>query len=96
MLPTGEKQNAEVQDFIEKIKSELVDIREDGSFLLNMKYFNYATGLTMTHDKKWEQLFGLKRRFPENDLTQTEANLAQAIQSVTEEIGLKLVKTALF
>lgn len=91
----GEKESDEVRGFIEKIKTQLVDIREDGSFLLNMDYFNYATGLTMTRDDMWERLFGMKRRSPQDPLAQTEANLALAIQSVTEEIVLKLAKTAI-
>ncbi len=91
----GEKESDETQGFIEKIKNQLVDIREDGSFLLNMDYFKYATGLTMTRDEKWQRLFGIKRRHFGDPLAQTEANLALAIQSVTEEIVLKLAKTAI-
>lgn len=60
-----------------------------------MDYFKYATGLTMTCDDKWQRLFGMKRRVTEDALAQTEANLALAIQSVTEEIVLKLAKTAI-
>lgn len=91
----GEKESYDVCGFIEKIKDQLVDIREDGSFLLNMDYFKFATGLTMTNDDKWEHLFGMKRRVSENLLAQTGANLALAIQSVAEEIVLKLAKTAI-
>lgn len=94
----GEKESEKVKGLIEKIKDQLVDIREDGSFLLNMEYFNYATGLTMTRDDKWQRLFGMERRLPEdseNPLAQIEANLALAIQNVTEEIVLKLAKTAI-
>ena len=49
------------KNYKEKILGEMVDIREDGSILLNMKYFKYATGLKMTADKKWTNLFGWTR-----------------------------------
>ncbi len=80
--------------YIRLIEENLVDIREDGSFLLNMKYFDYATGLKMTNNKKWEALFGIPARKPESDLSQEYMDLAYAIQSVTEQIVLKLVSTA--
>ncbi|MGB3773729.1 MAG: carbamoyltransferase [Leeuwenhoekiella sp.] len=91
----GDEHSAEVFQYIQKIKSEIVDIREDGSFLLNMDYFNYTTGLTMTQDAEWQRLFKLSRRLPEDPLTQQVANFALAIQTVTEEIVQKLAKTAL-
>ena len=72
------------------ILKELIDLKEDGSFRLNMKYFNYATGLTMTNDK-FANLFGQGVRDPEKDLlTQFHMDIAASIQSVTEEIVLKL------
>ena len=72
------------------ILKELIDVKEDGSFRLNMKYFNYATGLTMTNDK-FSSLFGQKVRNPEKDLlTQFHMDVAASIQAVTEEIVLKL------
>ena len=72
------------------ILDNLVDIKNDGSFRLNMKYFNFATGLTMTN-KKFSRLFGEPVRDPENDkLTQFHMDIASSIQSVTEEIILKL------
>lgn len=77
-----------------QIKEKLIDIREDGSFLLNMKYFDYATGMRMTNNKAWERLFGFPPRESESDLTQEYMDLAYAIQKVTEEILLKLVSTA--
>lgn len=76
------------------IKDNLVDIRHDGSFLLNMEYFDYATGLKMTNDRKWTILFELPPRQPESELTQEYMDLAFAIQLVSEEILLKLVATA--
>ena len=69
-------------------------MREDGSLLLNMDYFNYAAGLTMCHDKKWEQLFGIPKRAQESDLTQSYMNLALAAQQVTEDIVFMLADTA--
>ncbi|MDR0801769.1 carbamoyltransferase C-terminal domain-containing protein, partial [Fluviicola sp.] len=84
----------QTQDFISKIKSELIDIKEDGSVWLNQKYFNYATGLRMVHDHKWKELFGIGRREAEADLEQVHCNLAIAIQKVTEEIVIKMAKEA--
>ena len=77
----------------DKIK-KLVDIKNDGTFRLDQSYFNYATGLTMTN-KKFEKLFGQKRRKPESDnLTQFHMDIAASIQKITEEIILKLSKSA--
>lgn len=75
------------------ILKELVDLKEDGSFRLNMKYFNYATGLTMINEK-FSNLFGQKVRNPEKDLlTQFHMDIAASIQAVTEEIILKLTNS---
>ena len=74
-----------------KIK-ELIDIKEDGTFRLNQKYFNYATGLTMTNDN-FNNLFGQKPRDPQNEkITQFHMDIASSIQKVTEEIMIKLAK----
>ena len=74
-----------------KIK-QLVDIKEDGSFRLDQKYFNYATGLTMTNNK-FDDLFGQKRRDPKNEnINQFHMDIAASIQKVTEEIMIKLTK----
>jgi len=94
LAPYGIPGSAQVNDFKEQILSKLVDVRPDGSLLLNMDYFNFATGLTMCNDRKWEKLFGLKRRNEEDKLTQEYMNLALAIQEVTDEIVLKLASTA--
>jgi carbamoyltransferase len=76
----------------DKIK-QLIDIKEDGTFRLDQKYFNYATGLTMTNDK-FDNLFGQKRRNPENEkLTQFHMDIAASIQKITEEIMIKLAKS---
>jgi len=77
------------------ILKELLDLKDDGSFKLNMKYFNYATGLTMIN-KKFEKLFGQKTRDPNKDLlTKFHMDIAASIQSVTEEIVLKLTESLL-
>ena len=74
------------------ILKELIDVKEDGSFRLNMKYFNFATGLTMTNDK-FSKLFGQKVRDPKKELlTQFHMDIASSIQDVIEIIVLKLVK----
>jgi carbamoyltransferase len=94
LAPYGIQDSVQKNDFKNKILSELVDIREDGSLLMNMDYFDYATGLKMTNDKKWIKLFGIPPRNPESELTQDYMNLALAIQEVTEEIVIKLAHTA--
>ena len=76
----------------DKIK-QLIDIKEDGTFRLDQKYFNYATGLTMTNDK-FDNLFGQKRRNPDSEkLTQFHMDIAASIQKITEEIMIKLAKS---
>jgi len=94
LAPYGNPEAEETDDFIRLIKSNLIDIKEDGSVWLNQKYFNYATGLRMVHDKKWERLFGFKRRDAESNLEQKHCNLALAIQIVTEEIVIKMAEEA--
>jgi len=75
-----------------KIK-ELINIKEDGTFRLNQKYFNYATGLTMTNDH-FHNLFGQKPRDPKKEkLTQFHMDIASSIQKITEEIMIKLAKS---
>ncbi len=78
--------------YADLIKQRLIDIKEDGSFRLDMDYFNYATGLTMTN-KKFDNLFGGPPRTPESEITQREMDLAASIQVVTEEVVLKLAET---
>ena len=77
--------------FVDVIKKNLIDIKEDGTFRLNMEYFDYCTGLTMTNEK-FDQLFGGPARKPEQRLTQREMDLAASVQAVTEEIMLKLAE----
>jgi len=73
------------------ILDKLIDVKEDGSFRLNMDYFNYATGLTMTNNK-FAKLFNMERREPENKLLQIHMDMAASIQAVTEEIVLIIVR----
>lgn len=93
LAPYGDPDCEQTLVFIKQIKEELVDIRQDGSFLLNQRYFEYATGLKMTNDKRWQNLFGIERRLPESEISQDYMNLSFAIQKVTEEIILKLAQT---
>ncbi len=73
------------------IMKELIDFKNDGSFRLNMKYFNYATGLTMINEN-FSRLFGKKKRFPEKELlNQFHMDIASSIQSVTEDLVIRLV-----
>ena len=78
--------------YTDKIK-KLIDIKDDGTFRLDQKYFNYATGLTMTNDK-FHNLFGQKHRNPKQDkITQFHMDIASSIQKVTEEIMIKLARS---
>lgn len=77
--------------YADLIKKHLIDIKEDGSFTLDMSYFNYCTGLTMT-SKKFDAAFGGAPRKPESELTQREMDLAASVQAVTEEVVIKLAK----
>jgi len=93
LVPYGDPHSPQTNEFRQKILSTLVDVREDGSMLLNMDYFDFATRLTMTRDKKWESLFALPRREPESEIRQAHMNLALALQQVTEQIVLMLART---
>ncbi|MCA1510377.1 carbamoyltransferase [Bradyrhizobium sp. NBAIM01] len=77
--------------YVHLIKEHLINIKEDGSFHLDMSFFDYCTGLTMTNDR-FERLFGGPARRPESRLTQKEMDLAASIQAITEEVVLKLAK----
>ena len=94
LAPYGHPDAQQTFDYAELIKKHIVDIKEDGSIWLNQAYFNYATGLRMVHDDKWEALFGFPRREGEGELMQHHCNLALAIQRVTEEIVIKMAMEA--
>jgi carbamoyltransferase len=77
--------------FAKLIKDHIINIKEDGSFHLDMTYFDYCTGLTMTNDK-FAKLFGGPARQSEGELTQREMDLAASVQAVTEDVVIKLAK----
>jgi len=92
LAPYGNANSAEVKKYVELIKSDLITINEDGSLWMNQNYFNYATGLTMVRERKWEKLFGMDQRDPESDMEQCHCDLGLAIQMVTEEIIIKMAR----
>ena len=94
LAPYGNPKSEETSKFIELIKNNIVDIKDDGSIWLDQSYFKYATGLKMTNNKKWSKLFGFNRREPEAEIEQYHCNLALAIQMVTEEVVLKMAQEA--
>ncbi len=85
LAPYGEPKYADI------IREKLVDIKDDGSFWLDMSYFNYCVGLTMTSGK-FHRLFGRGPRKPETELSQFDMDMARSIQEVTEEIMLKTAR----
>jgi len=87
LAPYGEPKYADL------ILEKLIDLKEDGSFAMNMEYFNYCQGLTMT-SPAFDRLFGGKARDPESFLTQREMDLAASVQVVTEEIVLRMARHA--
>jgi carbamoyltransferase len=78
--------------YVSQIREHLVDIKDDGSFRLNLEYFDYCTGLTMT-GPKFDELFGAPPRKGEQRLTQREMDLAASVQAITEEIMIKLARS---
>jgi carbamoyltransferase len=78
--------------YVQNIYDHLLDLKPDGTFRLNMEYFGYCTGLTMT-TRRFDALFGGPPRRPETPLTQREMDLARSIQEVTEEVMLRLSRT---
>ncbi len=76
--------------YVDIIKEKLIDLKDDGSFKMNMQYFNFAAGLTMTN-RKFATLFGGPPRKPESEITQREMDIARSIQEISEEILLKMV-----
>ena len=94
LAPFGDRESPQTIGFKEKILSVLADLREDGSLLLNMNYFRFATGLRMTQDRKWEKLFGVPRRRPESVIGQEYANLALAVQDILGDMVVSLARTA--
>ena len=78
--------------YVDRILEHLIDLKDDGTFRLNMDYFNYATGLTMTN-RRFADLFGGPARTPETQIARKEMDIARSIQEVTEEVVLRLART---
>ena len=79
--------------YVQTILDHLIDIKEDGTFRLNMEYFNYCTGLTMTN-RKFSKLFGGGPRKGEATLTQREMDMARSVQEVIEEVVIRLARSS--
>jgi carbamoyltransferase len=94
LAPYGNPKSPDIQRFLELIKKELVEVKADGSIWLNQDYFDYATGLKMVNESKWADLFGFKKRNPEDELLQNHCNLGLAIQQLTEEVVIKMAEEA--
>ncbi len=94
LAPYGDPQSPDIARYVSIIKDKLIDIKEDGSIWLNQDYFNYATGLRMVHEDKWEELFGFPQRKPDDELGPQHCNLGLAIQQVTEDVVILMAKEA--
>lgn len=94
LAPYGNPHSPDIQRYIDTIRSELVDVRPDGSIWLNQRYFDYAAGLRMVRDDDWARLFGFPKRRPEDELQAHHCNLGLAIQRFTEEIVLQMAREA--
>lgn len=94
LAPYGNHGSQQVENYKNLIRENLVDIRPDGSIKLHMKYFAFATGLKMIRTKKWESLFGIKKRNSSDPVLQCHSDLALAIQQITEEIVLNMSREA--
>jgi carbamoyltransferase len=94
LAPYGDPHSPDIDRYVHLIKDKLVDIKEDGSIWLDQDYFDYATGLRMVHEKKWETLFGIPKRNPEDELKPEHCNLGLAIQRVTEDVVIQMAREA--
>lgn len=94
LAPYGNPKSPDIEKYIQTIKTHLISLKDDGSIWLNQDYFDYATGLKMVNEKKWEALFGFKTRKPEDELLQHHCNLGLAIQHITEEAVLLMAQEA--
>lgn len=94
LAPYGIRGSERVESYKKLICEKLLDIKNDGSIHLDQSYFNYAVGLRMAKDDKWQSLFGFKKRNEEDELKQEHCDLALAIQEVTEEVVLKMAGEA--
>ena len=94
LAPYANVDSEETKRYITLIESEIVTINTDGSINLNERYFSYTYGLKMVNTKRWEKLFAMEKRKEGSNLNQQHANLAYAIQFVTEKIILSLLRYA--
>lgn len=94
LAPYGDPNSERTLRYADIIRTKLIDIQPDGSIWLNQDYFDYATGLRMVKDKKWEDLFGFARRESETNLQPEHCDFALAAQIVTEEIVILMAKEA--
>ena len=94
LAPYGNKGSKTVEDYKKLLKENIIDIKEDGSCRLNQDYFDYSTGMQMTKNDKWKELFGLEKRTPEQELLQSHCDFALACQEITEEAVVNMAKTA--
>lgn len=90
LAPYGDLCAEQTQRFINIIKTKLVSIADDGSIIINQKYFTFMVGFRMVDDRVWTKLFGIAKREANSPIKAEHKNLAAAIQNVTEEIFLKL------
>jgi carbamoyltransferase len=94
LAPYGDEKSDSVKRYKEIIKSKLIDLKDDGSLFLHQTYFNYAVGLRMVKDAKWEALFGFPKRVAEAPIEQHHCDLALAAQQVLEEAVMNLAREA--
>jgi carbamoyltransferase len=94
LAPYGNPLSPDIKKYVDIIKKDLVSVKEDGSVWLNQDFFDYATGLKMVNESKWQALFGFKTRKPEDELEQHHCNLGLAIQQITEDVVVLMAQEA--
>ncbi len=94
LAPYAGENNVLVEEYKDRILRNILTLHADGSVLLNMNYFRFATGLRMTNNRKWNELFGIGPRHPESDITNEYIALAKAAQDITNEVMIRICKTA--
>jgi carbamoyltransferase len=94
LAPYGDPTSPDIARYEKIILEDLIELKEDGSVWLDQEFFDYATGLKMVNEHKWEALFGFKTRKPEDALEAVHCNLGLAIQNITEEAVIRMAKEA--
>jgi carbamoyltransferase len=94
MAPYGNPNSLRIKEYRDKILTHMLDIKADGSIWMNQDYFQYATGLRMIDDKRWEDLFGFKARSAESHIEQHHCDLAYVVQQLHDDIILKMAAEA--